>query len=206
MRFTPRKPIAGQHPPYQQNDFSLSEASRPQVPRLTARLSTNFVDMGQETNFTQQLPSLAALESFLPTSSERNFNDRLHYDYKKLKYSNHDISEFFASDQRYEAAYEELMVIDLELDNVKTFSRRQQYQVYNYITELGGFGVVVFFLFSALGGVISRLTYRVGLMGDFYQQQKDRCGAELTKITPTVGRGALSQLRPDELPKSSLRS
>jgi hypothetical protein len=61
-----------------------------------------------------------------------------------------------------------LLVVELELDNIKTFSRREQYQMFNYLTDLGGFGVALFFLFSALGGMISRVAFRLALLNDVY--------------------------------------
>jgi hypothetical protein len=92
MRLRPRKPIAGQYPPYQQNNFRLSDESRPPVPKLTARMSPSYIDLGQPTNFTQHMPFFDALENPLPSALERNYNGLMHYDFKKLKYSSYEIS------------------------------------------------------------------------------------------------------------------
>jgi len=40
--------------------------------------------------------------------------------------------------------------------------------MFNYLTDLGGFGVALFFLFSALGGIISRVAFRLALLNDVY--------------------------------------
>jgi len=41
--------------------------------------------------------------------------------------------------------------------------------MFNYLTDLGGFGVALFFLFSALGGIFSRVTFRLALLNDVYE-------------------------------------
>ena len=94
IRLRPRKPIVGQYPPYQHNDFRLSDESRPVVPKLTARMSPGYVDLGQATNFTEQMSFLDSFENPLPAAAEQNYDGVMHYDFKKLKYSSYEISEF----------------------------------------------------------------------------------------------------------------
>lgn len=67
-----------------------------------------------------------ALENPLPSAIKKNYDGRMHYDFKKLKYSSYEISEFSGSEEwKYKSAFEELFVVELELDNIKAFSRRE---------------------------------------------------------------------------------
>ena len=68
------------------------------VPKLTARVSPSYVDLGTPTNFTEQMPFFETLESSLPSAVERNYDGVMHYDFKKFKYSSYEISEFVGSD------------------------------------------------------------------------------------------------------------
>jgi len=68
------------------------------VPKLTARMSPSYVDLGQATNFTEKMSFFDSLENPLPSAVERNYDGVMHYDYKKFKYSSYEISEFVGPD------------------------------------------------------------------------------------------------------------
>lgn len=79
--------------------------------------------------------------------------------------------------------------------------------MFNYLTDLGGFGVALFFLFSALGGMISRVAFRLALLNDVYDtQQSTFAGLDLARIAPLSDRGATGFLRSDDHSKASVRS
>lgn len=62
--------------------------------------------------------------------------------------------------------------------------------MFNYLTDLGGFGVALFFLFSALGGMFSRFIFKLALLNDLYEAEKSNLvGVDLSRITPTTDRG-----------------
>ena len=65
--------------------------------------------------------------------------------------------------------------------------------MFNYLTDLGGFGVALFFLFSVLGGMISKVAFRLALLNDGYETQKAKfVGVDVARIAPTPGRGTTS--------------
>jgi len=61
-------------------------------------MSPSYVDLGQATNFTEQMSFFDTLENPLPSAVERNYDGVMHYDFKKFKYSSYEISEFVGPD------------------------------------------------------------------------------------------------------------